>query len=44
LQHNFTVTFSAKHENPNIDATLKYIRGVIFIKEPEVEIIIEEQQ
>jgi hypothetical protein len=44
LQHNFTVTFSFEHENPNIDATLKQIRGVIFIKEPEVELIIEEQQ
>jgi hypothetical protein len=34
LQHNFIVTFSFEHENPNIDATLKQIRGVIFIKEP----------
>jgi hypothetical protein len=44
LQQNFTVTFSFKHDNPNIDATLKHIRGVIFIQEPEVELIIEEQQ
>jgi hypothetical protein len=44
LQHNFIVTFSFEHENPNIDATLKQIRGVIFIKEPEVELITEEQQ
>jgi hypothetical protein len=34
LLHNFTVTFSFNHENPNIDATLKKIIGVIFIKEP----------
>jgi hypothetical protein len=34
LQQNFTVTFSFEHENPNIDSTLKQIRGVIFIKEP----------
>jgi hypothetical protein len=44
LQHNFAVTFSFEHENPNIDATLKQIRGVIFIKEPEVELMKEEQQ
>jgi hypothetical protein len=44
LQQNFTVTFSFEHENPNIDATLKMIRGVIFIKEPEVKLITEEQQ
>jgi hypothetical protein len=44
LQQNFRVTFSFEHENPNIDATLKRIRGVIFIKEPEIELIIEEQQ
>jgi hypothetical protein len=43
LQHNFTVTFSFKHENPNIDVALKWIRGVIFIKEPKVELIMEEQ-
>jgi hypothetical protein len=35
---------SFEHENPNIDTTLKKIRGVIFIKEPEVELITEEQQ
>jgi hypothetical protein len=34
LQQNFIVTFSFEHENPNIDSTLKQIRGVIFIKEP----------
>jgi hypothetical protein len=44
LQHNFTVTFSFEHEKPNIDVALKRIRGVIFIKEPEVELITEEQQ
>ena len=44
LQHNFIVTFSFDHENPNIDAALKQIRGVIFIKEPEVKLITEEQQ
>jgi len=32
LQHNFTFTFSFEHENPNIYAALKHIRGVIFIK------------
>jgi hypothetical protein len=35
LQQNFTINFSFKHENPNIDATLKLTRGVIFIEEPE---------
>jgi hypothetical protein len=44
LQQNFTITFSFEHENPNIDATLKRIRGVIFIKEPEIEFITEEKQ
>jgi hypothetical protein len=44
LQKTFTVTFAFEHENPNIDATLKKIRGVIFIKEMEVEMIIEDQQ
>jgi hypothetical protein len=44
LQQNFTVTFSFEHENPNIDSTLKQIRGVIFIKEPEVELMTEDQQ
>jgi hypothetical protein len=44
LQQNFVVTFSFEHENPNIDSTLKLIRGVIFFYEPEVEIIIEYQQ
>jgi hypothetical protein len=44
LQQNFTVTFSFEHENPNIDTTLKQIRGVIFIKEPEIELITEEQR
>jgi hypothetical protein len=44
LQQNFTVTFSFDPENPNIDSTLKQIRGVIFIQEPEVELITKEQQ
>jgi hypothetical protein len=44
LQQNFTITFSFEHEIHNIDASLKQIRGVIFIKESEVELIIEEQQ
>ena len=43
-RHNFTVTFSFEHESPNIDATLKQIRGVIFIKDPEFELITKEQQ
>jgi hypothetical protein len=33
-----------RHENPNIDASLKWIRGVIFIEEPEIELITEEKQ
>jgi hypothetical protein len=44
LQHNFTITFSFKHENPNIDAALKQIRGFIFIKGPDIEVITEEKQ
>jgi hypothetical protein len=44
LQQNFVVTFSFEHENPNIDSTLKLIWGVIFIDEPEVEIMTEYQQ
>jgi hypothetical protein len=44
LQQNFTVTFSFEHENPNIYVVFKHIRGVIFIKEQEVELIKEEQQ
>jgi hypothetical protein len=43
LQQNFTVTLSFENENPNIDATLKQIRGVIFTKETEVELMTEEQ-
>jgi hypothetical protein len=39
LQQKFIVTFSFEHENPNIYATLKQITWVIFIKEPEVELI-----
>jgi hypothetical protein len=39
LQHNFIVIFSFEHENPNIDLSLKQIIGVIFTKEPEVELI-----
>jgi hypothetical protein len=44
LQQNFTVTFSFKHENPNIGTALKWIRDIIFIEEPEVEAITEVQQ
>jgi hypothetical protein len=44
LQQNFVVTFSFEHENPNIDSTLKNIKGVIFIDEPEVELMTEYQQ
>ena len=44
LQQNFTITFSFEHENPNIDATLKWIRAVIFSKELEIELITEEKQ
>jgi hypothetical protein len=43
LQQKFTVTFSFKHENPNIDSTLKQITELIFLKEQEVELIIEEK-
>jgi hypothetical protein len=39
LQHNFVVTFSFEHENPNIYSVLKMIRGMIFVDEPEVEIM-----
>jgi hypothetical protein len=39
LQHNFIVTFSFEHKKTNIDAALKQIRGVIFIKEPKVDLI-----
>jgi hypothetical protein len=39
LQQNFIVTFSFEHEKTSIDSTLKQIRGVTFIKEPEVELI-----
>jgi hypothetical protein len=28
LQQKFSITFSFEHENPNIDATLKQIRGI----------------
>ena len=44
LQQNFTITFSFEHENPNIYAALKHIRGVIFIKELDIEFITEEKQ
>jgi hypothetical protein len=43
LQQNFIVTFSFENEKPNIDANLKYIRGRIFIKEPEFKLTTEEQ-
>jgi hypothetical protein len=39
-----SITFSFEYENPNIDTTLKWIRGVILIKEPKVELITEEQR
>jgi hypothetical protein len=39
LQQNFSLTFSFEHENPNIDATLKRIKGVILITKPEVKLI-----
>jgi hypothetical protein len=44
LQQNFVATFSFEHENPNIDSMLKLIWGVIFIDEPEAEIITKYQQ
>jgi hypothetical protein len=44
LQKKFVVTFSFEHENPNMDLSLKKIRGVIFIQEIEVELITEYQQ
>jgi hypothetical protein len=44
LHQHFIVTFSFEHENPNIDASIKKIRGVIFIKESKGELITEEQQ
>jgi hypothetical protein len=33
LQHNFLVTLSFEHENPNIDSTPNQIKGAIFIDE-----------
>jgi hypothetical protein len=44
LQQKFVVTFSFEHENHNIDSALKLIQGMIFINEPEVEIMTEYQQ
>jgi hypothetical protein len=44
LQQNFVVTFSFEHENPNIDLALQMIWGMIFIDEPEIEIMTEYQQ
>jgi hypothetical protein len=44
LQQNFTVTFSFEHENPNIHSPLKQTRRVIFIKEPKVELMTEDQK
>jgi hypothetical protein len=44
LRHNFVVNFSFEHENPKMNSTLKQIRGVIFIDEPEVEIMTKYQQ
>jgi hypothetical protein len=43
LQQKFPINLSFEHENPNIDVTLKQIRGVIFIKEPKVELMTKEQ-
>jgi hypothetical protein len=44
LQQNFAVTFSFEHENPKIDLALKKIREMIFIDEPDLEIMKEYQQ
>jgi len=44
LQQKITITFSFEHENPNIDTTLKWIRGIIFIEELKIELITKEQQ
>jgi hypothetical protein len=43
LQQHFTLMFSFEHGNPNIDVALRKIIGVIFMKETEVELIMEEQ-
>jgi hypothetical protein len=43
LQQKIMVTFSFEHENPNMDLALKQIRGVIFIDEPEVELMTKYQ-
>jgi hypothetical protein len=37
-------TFSFEHENPNMDSALKLIQGMIFINEPEVEVMTEYQR
>jgi hypothetical protein len=44
LKQNFIVTFSFEHDNPNMDLSLKRIRGLIFVDEPKVELITEYQQ
>jgi hypothetical protein len=44
LQHKFTVTFSFEHKSPIIDAALKWIRGIIFSEELDIELITDEQQ
>jgi hypothetical protein len=44
LQKTFTITFSFEHDNTNIDVALKWIRGIIFIEELEIELVTEEQQ
>jgi hypothetical protein len=44
LQQNFVETFSFECENPNFDSSLNHIRGVIFIDEREIKIMIEYQQ
>jgi hypothetical protein len=44
LQQNFIATFSFEHENPNVDFTLKHIRGLIFIDKLELDLMTEYQQ
>jgi hypothetical protein len=42
MQQNFVITFSFEYEIPEIDTTLKVIRGKIF-QEPKFEIVITYQ-
>jgi hypothetical protein len=44
LRKNFIITFSFKDENPNINTALKWIKRVILMEQPKVEILTEEQQ